>query len=854
MPRSHKSHPKDRCSCGAPPSARATAASHQLNGDHGGCHGRPSDFPEELRDLPNRWTLFRRSDKVPIDMNGGLRRGQWYGQADCFGEVLMVQKGRHEWGVGFTFSTAREEWGIDLDKCLNPETGELTPWGREIVDDADSYTEISPNKCGLHVLGRGAKPDCFAACKTNGLMDYLGGTKGVIECYDHGRYFTVTGDVFEGRNELMIGSGVLEEIHARYFAKAEDTTGPFERTESSQTMTDKEIISKATTAKNGPKFALLFSGAPYPDRLSEDDLALASVLAFWTQDHGQIERIMRQSVRERDKWDTARNGTTWLRERIAKAIDLTQDVYGGSAASRVNRSSTEPDAKRPRILVCVDNTHEIVVRAEAALMDASDLDPLYQRGSQLVRILRTDAPVELRKGTELPAHLPVIQNVEPSYLCKSLFERAAEFYRINKEGDEVPAACPPAVVTTYQQSAGHWNLRKLRAIVQAPCLRADGTVLQETGYDEASQLVFDPAGVDFPQIADEPSRDDAIAAIEVLLEPVKYFPFRCPWDQSVWLAALLTPFVRPSLSSAPMILFNAPVAGSGKGKLASLVAIVASGTSPATMTYVDNTDEQRKRILALLMQGTPIVNIDNIDEPMRGAALCSVLTESVYDDRLLGVSKIVRVPTTTTWLGTGNNIVIVGDLVRRALFCQLDPEVERPDELEFPFDPVAMARANRPRLVAAALTVLRAHVFAGRPQGGISPFGSFEQWSEIVRASLVWAGYEDPVLGRQAVREADTQVEQFRGFARLWHAMFGEKPMTIRAAIEAANRHYEHGEEGKAFGILLEEMTGEADDLKRRRKIGNMIDTWKGRVIGGLRFVKAGMVHGGVNTWKTEST
>ena len=279
----------------------------------------------------------------------------------------------------------------------------------------------------------------------------------------------------------------------------------------------------------------------------------------------------------------------------------------------------------------------------------------------------------------------------------------------------------------------------------------------------------------------------------------------------------------------------------------------ASGTSPATMTYVDNTDEQRKRILALLMQGTPIVNIDNIDEPMRGAAFCSVLTEPVFDDRILGVSKIARVPTTTTWLGTGNNIVIVGDLARRVLFCQLDPRVERPDELEFPFEPVAMARENRPRFVAAALTVLRAHVVAGQPQEGLPPYGSFEQWSEVVRASLVWAGQEDPLLGRQAVREADTQVEQFRGFAKLWYSLFGEKPMTIRAAIEAAGRYLDHGEQGKAFLILVEEMTGEADDLKRRRKIGQMIATaWKDRVIGGLRFVEAGMAHGGVKQWRIE--
>src|SRR5690606_38719429 len=104
---------------------------------------------------------------------------------------------------------------------------------------------------------------------------------------------------------------------------------------------------------------------------------------------------------------------------------------------------------------------------------------------------------------------------------------------------------------------------------------ADGTVLQTPGYDPESRLVYDPAGITFPEIPENPTLRDAEAAVEILLEPVKHYRFVYPWDRSVWLAALLTPFVRQWLPSAPMFVFNSPIRGSGKSKLAAMVGIVA---------------------------------------------------------------------------------------------------------------------------------------------------------------------------------------------------------------------------------------------------------------------------------------
>src|SRR5262249_56083848 len=96
-----------------------------------------------------------------------------------------------------------------------------------------------------------------------------------------------------------------------------------------------------------------------------------------------------------------------------------------------------------------------------------------------------------------------------------------------------------------------------------------------------------------------------------------------------------------------------------------------------------------------------------------------------------------------TILATGNNLGIAGDLTRRALLCSLDARCEHPERRSFEFDPIAVARTERGRLVVAALTVLRAwHVAGERIEP--PPLGSFEEWSHRIRAPLLWLGQADP--------------------------------------------------------------------------------------------------------------
>lgn len=89
----------------------------------------------------------------------------------------------NEWsfaGVGRVIRAEEDLVGVDLDKCLDPETGDLTPWATATIDRLGSYAEISPSGTGVKIWIKA--PTITRAHVKPGL-----------EIYPRGRYFTVTG-------------------------------------------------------------------------------------------------------------------------------------------------------------------------------------------------------------------------------------------------------------------------------------------------------------------------------------------------------------------------------------------------------------------------------------------------------------------------------------------------------------------------------------------------------------------------------------------------------------------------------------------------------------------------------------
>ncbi len=130
--------------------------------------------------------------------------------------------------------------------------------------------------------------------------------------------------------------------------------------------------------------------------------------------------------------------------------------------------------------------------------------------------------------------------------------------------------------------------------------------------------------------------------------------------------------------------------------------------------------------------------------------------------RILGRSERVRIEArSTTLYGTGNNLVLSGDMTRRAVVAQLDPLLERPELRQFTSNPVDDVLADRGRYVAAALMVVRAYMVAGSPDTA-PRLASFEGWSDTVRSALIWHGRADPVATTQQAQVDDPRLAELR--------------------------------------------------------------------------------------------
>jgi hypothetical protein len=246
---------------------------------------------------------------------------------------------------------------------------------------------------------------------------------------------------------------------------------------------------------------------------------------------------------------------------------------------------------------------------------------------------------------------------------------------------------------------------------------------------------------------------------------------------------IMTPLVRHAARAAPLFAISAPDQGSGKTLLGHLPAYVATGRSPTIIAHTGDAAEERKRMLTLLLDGSAVTLLDNVSEPLASDLLCKVLTSASHADRLLGVNQKAVVSTATTWIATGNNMTVNGDLSSRTLRCEIDPGCERPDQRRFDVDLHELVPSRRGELASAALTIVRAYLAAGAP-ATIPVYGRFESWSDLVRGPLVWLGLADPCISRAVVERKDAVRQMLGDLLEAWHGVFGDSRQTVSTAIE----------------------------------------------------------------------
>jgi putative DNA primase/helicase len=390
---------------------------------------------------------------------------------------------------------------------------------------------------------------------------------------------------------------------------------------------------------------------------------------------------------------------------------------------------------------------------------------IFNRGGQLVRPVRIDSVEPIDTEIRRSAAATVLVAVDKDWIRLRLAAPGvARWFKLTAENKVVAIDPPKEIAASIANVPDEGDWPRLRAIVRHPLLALDGKWFGTPGY--YAGLLVDIEG-DWTEPGT--SRDDALKAIERLNHHIRYFQFETKADHSVALSLLITAVMRAVLDTAPAHFIDAPTAGSGKSLLIDGASILATGCSAAVMDYGRNDEEFSKRLDGMLLAGDALISIDNIEVPVGGSALCTTLTATTRRIRPLGGSGIVTVPTASMITGTGNNIELRGDIVRRAITARLNPDADQPELRHFDQDFTAETVAHRDELVRACHTIVRAYLASPR-NTRVSPFGSFETWNKTARAALLWLDQADPLDVQERTRGNDPERTELHALLAEWHA------------------------------------------------------------------------------------
>jgi hypothetical protein len=423
----------------------------------------------------------------------------------------------------------------------------------------------------------------------------------------------------------------------------------------------------------------------------------------------------------------------------------------------------------PRLLVT--SAADLAYWLQNAL-GASTLSGYFLRMGQVVHTPRVDelGYVEPKAGADDngPVQIQAVTaaqlaaKIQYAYACyKEVDEKDADGKKTGQKR-EVPALFPlEAAKRATDAPEAMVMLRGLAGVTETPMVRADGSILDKPGYDAATRFLFLPGqGVKVPAVPERPSPADITDAVEVLNEMTAGFPWDSPDDRANYYGFLLTPLLRlVTPPSYKMFGITAHQPGSGKTLLADVATILHGGVLRSEMP--EDEPEMRKQTTSILSTtSAPIVHIDNVTGVLKSSTLAGLLTAGQpLQDRELGSSRMITTVNDRVWVVTGNNLSLGGDLVRRTIVIQIDPNMANPETRDFAIkDLKAWTAENRNLILWALLVMIRAWVAEGMPAADRKQSDSFATWEAAVAGILGVCGVPgafDAQSGQKAATGGD---------------------------------------------------------------------------------------------------
>jgi hypothetical protein len=750
-------------------------------------------IPQEMR-KERRWVTWGYEWRERQDGSGKWQkvpRSKWTKQENwlTIDEAAKKLDGdRTVDGIGFVLG---DGWmGVDIDDCVNPINRQLQPVAESIVRKLNTYAEISPTGTGVKAILKGSHNTAFSEDPH-------------IEIYGAGRYFTVTSNRLEiGNNEVKKDTGGIDWLVSTYVSQSSET----------------DLLG---AKENFPIEVVADALAHIPSDIAEEYSEWIAV--------GHAAKSAGEEMFE-----------PWV-EWSAKA-----DSFGGEDECRAKWDSMNPSRTGPRKIFSLarmggwspPGKPEIVLgscvpeTAKTALVNLSRVGfdatwVTFEEGQDSQTYRRNGGLV----GINFERELPEIYILNRGQVLDRI-HTGSRFLKRTKDGF---APCPVGKDvrdTVYDLGGMSKAVRNLSAVITAPTIRPDGTILQEAGWDEATGIYYHQA-IKYGQIPVKPTKHEIKRSIDMLLHVIKDFPVKeIGTDRASWLAMLLTLVGRPCFSGCcPMFVISGNVPGCGKGLFVDVAHAIAYGVPLPKRGYVTREEEMEKLVLSAILAGTPAICFDNVRGRIGGQVIEATLTAPTFSGRELGASKYhTGIDNRIIWLATGNNLGFQGDFARRAIPIILRSPLDKPNkrtDMEHS-DLLGWVKGNRAGLVVSALTVLRGFFEAGKPRTDKRAMASFEDWSTTIRDCVVWTGIGDPLDSEKHAEQEDESTDILTCLMGGIKEIFSKHPelektgVSTKQMLSIASQDFD----GEDYPQLLEAIEGLGDRGKRAlgRSIGQYVD------------------------------
>jgi putative DNA primase/helicase len=433
---------------------------------------------------------------------------------------------------------------------------------------------------------------------------------------------------------------------------------------------------------------------------------------------------------------------------------------------------------RPRIFVDQGQLRERVSAALEALARANNPPVLFLRGGLLARLREGDDGL-------------TVEPLDDAGLLSEL-SSAADWYR-HGPGDREVDVDPPPNIARAIRGARFLPLPVLDSVARAPFFTREGSLLIESGYypDERTYLALDPAlAARLQPLPQRPTAEDVERARALLLQDLFVdFPFENEASRAHAVGLALLPFVRNLIDGpTPVCAITAPAQAEGTGKtlLAHVACAPGLGEIP-TVPESRSEEELKKFLLAIFMEGVPVVLLDNRAAEIRSGVLAAALTARCWQDRVLGGTRTARPRISTTWVVTGNAIRTSGEINRRTCWIRLNANHPEPwRRTGFKHELPAWAYQNRPELIRACLVLILNWLALGRPRGK-ALLGSFESWAQVIGGILEQAGIAGFLADATSREETNEDARRWLPFIEAWWAERGESAATPAALLKHAS-------------------------------------------------------------------